>query len=87
MSADRFFDTNVFIYHLDSSDAAKHQIAEELVRGALEARDACISYQVVQECLNIVTRKAKLALSVEAARTYLDVVLMPLLRVSASEAL
>ncbi len=87
MSADRFFDTSIFIYHLGSSDVAKHRIAEELVRGALEARDACISYQVIQECLNVATRKARVTLSIEEARTYPDVVLMPLLRISASEAL
>ena len=49
--------------------------------------NACISSQVVQECLNVVLRKAEVALSPEAARSYLDAVLAPLIQVTASEAL
>jgi len=87
MSAEFFLDTNVFIYHLDTTDPAKHDTAERIVRGALAEGNACISYQVVQECLNVVLRKAEVALPIEAARSYLDTVLAPLMRVPASEAL
>ena len=51
MSADVFIDTNVFIYHLDSTDARKHRLADQIVRRALSGADACVSWQVVQECL------------------------------------
>ena len=87
MSAEFFLDTNVFIYHLDSTDSAKHATAEQIVRGALEEGNACISYQVVQECLNVALRKAEVALSLDAARSYLETVLAPLMRVPASESL
>jgi predicted nucleic acid-binding protein len=87
MSAKVFLDTNVFIYQLDSSDARKHKIAERLVREALESDRACISYQVVQECLNTVLRKAEVALDAQGARAYLDAVLLPLMKVGASAAL
>lgn len=87
MSVRVFLDTNVFIYQLDASDARKHKIAERLVREALESDRACISYQVVQECLNTVLRKAEVALDARGARAYLDAVLLPLLKVSASAAL
>ena len=87
MSAKVFLDTNVFIYQLDASDARKHKIAERLVRDALENEGACISYQVVQECLNTVLRKAEVALDAQGARAYLDAVLLPLMKVSANAAL
>ncbi len=87
MSAEAFIDTNVFVYHLDSSDKRKQRIAEGIVRAAVASRNACISFQVVQEWLNTALRKAALPLSAEQARDYLDVVLLPLMQVSASGAL
>jgi predicted nucleic acid-binding protein len=87
MSAEFFIDTNVFIYHLDTTDSRKHAVAERIVREALATGNACISYQVVQECLNVALRKAQVALSTEAARSYLDAVLAPLMQVSAGESL
>ncbi len=87
MSAETFIDTNVFIYHLDTTDLRKHEVAEAIIRDALATGKACISSQVVQECLNAVLRKAEVALTPDAARAYLDVVLAPLMQVTASEAL
>ncbi|MBN9462331.1 MAG: PIN domain-containing protein [Burkholderiales bacterium] len=84
MSAEIFIDTNVFIYHLDGTDPRKQSIAERIVRQALLEGNACISFQVVQECLNTVLRKARIALDVVQARAYLDAVLAPLMQVSAS---
>jgi len=87
MSADLFIDTNVFVYHLDSSDKRKHRIAEGVVRDALASGKACISFQVVQECLNVALRKAAVPLTPDQARTYLGVVLLPLMQVQPSGAL
>jgi predicted nucleic acid-binding protein len=87
MSAEVFIDTNVFIYHLDTTDKRKHAVAERIVRDGLATGNACISFQVVQECLNTALRKAEVALDTDAARSYLDTVLIPLLQVPASAAL
>jgi predicted nucleic acid-binding protein len=87
MSAEVFVDTNIFIYHLDTTDARKHAVAERIVRDGLAAGNACISFQVVQECLNTALRKAQVALDIESARSYLDTVLLPLMQVPASPAL
>ena len=87
MSVDRFIDTNVFIYQLDAQDARKYEIAEAIIRDGVATGNACISFQVVQECLNTVLRKADIPLDVDGARRYLQTVLMPLFRVSASIAL
>jgi predicted nucleic acid-binding protein len=87
MSADLFLDTNVLIYQLDTRDERKHQIAENLINQALATEGACISFQVVQECLNTVLRKAEVRLDVVDARSWLDTVLVPLVRVAPSPAL
>jgi predicted nucleic acid-binding protein len=84
MSASTFIDTNVFIYHLDATDPRKQRVAEQIVQDALRTQDACISYQVAQECMNVVCSKARVPLTPEQARAYLDTVLAPLMQVGAS---
>lgn len=84
MSVERFLDTNLFIYQLEATDRDKSPIADALIREAVEMGTACISYQVVQECLNTVLRKAEIPLDITGARAYLDHVLSPLLRVMSS---
>lgn len=84
MNAEFFIDTNVFVYHLDPTDSRKQGIAEGIVREALATGNACISWQVVQECLNVALRKAEVALPADAARAYLDAVLLPLMQVTAT---
>lgn len=87
MSVDTFIDTNIFVYHLDSTDLRKQCVAEGIVRDTLMNANACSSFQVIQECLNTVTRKARIALDPGAAWRYLDTVLAPLMTVTASTAL
>jgi predicted nucleic acid-binding protein len=87
MSADHFIDTNIFIYQLEALDARKSAVAENIVRDGVTSGNACISFQVVQECLNTVLRKAEIPLDIEGARSYLETVLAPLFRVPASIAL
>ena len=84
MSAESFLDTNLFIYQLEARDDRKSAIADAIIREGVATGNACISYQVIQECLNTVLRKAEVPLDVSGARAYLDHVLTPLLRVSAS---
>ena len=84
MSFERFIDTNFFIYHLAAADERKRSIARGNIREGIETGNACISYQVVQECLNTALRKAEVALDNASARAYLDHILGPLLRVSLS---
>ena len=87
MSVERFLDTNIFIYQLEARDERKYAIAERIVRAGVETGNACISFQVVQECLNTVLRKAEVPLDTDGARLYLETVLAPLFRVPASIAL
>ncbi len=72
-----FLDANVFIYQLDGSDPRKQAVAQGLVRQALLAQDACISFRVVQERLNVITTKARVRLSATEAQNDLDAMLAP----------
>ena len=81
MSVDYFIDTNLFIYQLEAKDNRKATIANQIIRAGVETGNACISFQVMQECLNVIVRKAEIRLSAQQASHYIDVALNPLLRV------
>jgi len=81
MSAD-FLDTNVFLYLFDDADERKRAIAERVVADALTNGHAVVSYQVVQEALNVMTRK--LGASTDDARRFLEAVLDPLWQIGPS---
>jgi predicted nucleic acid-binding protein len=87
MSAKSFIDTNLFIYQLEALDERKCEIAGRIIREGVASGNAYISFQVVQECLNTILRKAEIPLSSDGARAYLDTVLAPLFQVPASVAL
>lgn len=76
---DRYFlDTNILVYTFDSSSPKKQTIAIELVRNALEKRSGIISYQVIQEFINVALRKFSKPMSTLDAGFYLTKVLQPL---------
>lgn len=85
MSVKNFLDTNIFVYLFDETNADKRARAEHLVQQALENETGCISYQVVQETLNVITRK--LNATPEKARQMLDYALIPLWRVNPTRTL
>ena len=77
MSGD-FIDSNVFVYMFDRTDQRKRGIAVDLVSNAQETRSGRISFQVVQETLNVITRRINDPASTSDARRFLDLVLTPL---------
>lgn len=81
MSVD-FIDSNIFIYLFDDRDPAKRSEADRIVGNALATGTGVISFQVVQETLNVLSRKLK-APADDVGR-FLDAVLIPLWRVSPS---
>jgi predicted nucleic acid-binding protein len=78
MSAKYFLDTNIILYALEGTPPEKAVIAQALVAKAIESGDGIVSYQVVQECLNAVTSKARLALAPDDAKSLLRDTLTPL---------
>ena len=85
MSVEYFIDSNVFVYLFDETNEHKRERAVRLVRQALENDTGCISYQVVQETINVLTRKLDVA--PDDARKLLDRTLAPLWKVNPTRTL
>ena len=73
-----FLDTNILVYTFESPADKKCKEARNLVSTALETHLGMISYQVVQEFLNVATRKFAKRMPVPEVHLYLARVLMPL---------
>ena len=79
---DRFFlDTNIFVYSFDLDAAEKRARAQELIRSALESQAGVISWQVLQEFLNVALHRFVRPMNVHEAEDYLQSVLLPLCQV------
>jgi predicted nucleic acid-binding protein len=78
MSADFFLDTNILVYSFDDGEPAKRDKARELIEQALETRRGAISWQVVQEFLNVALHKWQKPMTPADSREYLQTVLNPL---------
>lgn len=82
MNAD-FLDTNVIIYLFDDVATTKQATAEQLVFKALDSGSAVISYQVIQESINVLT--GKLRVHPSDVNLFLTSILKPLWKVVPSE--
>ncbi len=78
MSAEYFIDTNIFIYQLEQQDDRKAELAKNLIQQGIAEGTACISFQIVQECLNVILHKAKIVLTEDETQKYLPSILAPL---------
>ena len=82
---DKFFiDTNIFIYSFDKHNPDKQRRAIEIISKALHQYSGCISYQVIQEFLNVATRKFDTPFKKQDCRQYIATVLDPLCEVLSS---
>ncbi len=82
MSAEYFLDTNILVYSFDHTAQEKRDIALDLIEASLKSRKGTLSTQVIQEFLNLATRKFKTTLPPDMARTYLQEVLEPMCSVA-----
>ena len=87
MSGRYFLDSNVLLYSFDETDLAKQRAAHAVVREALVSGDGVISYQVVQEVLNVLMRKLRPGMPPSDAMLYVTTTLEPLWRVQPSSGL
>jgi predicted nucleic acid-binding protein len=78
MSDKYFLDTNIFIYSFDKSDKKKQKTSMSLINSAIKNNLGVISYQVVQEFLNVALSKFEKPISSKDAGTYLQNVMLPL---------
>lgn len=87
VETETFIDSNVFVYLFDKTEPGKQNRAKDVVHAALAEGSACISFQVIQETLNVLVGKLKVSVTIEDARDFLMETLVPLWRVMPSEAL
>ena len=87
MNGADFLDTNVLVYAVDRDSPAKRGIAQTLVATALSRQTAVISFQVVQETLQALTRGSRVVASAADAEDFLEKVLTPLWKVHPSVAI
>ena len=81
MSAEYFLDTNVIVYSFDPDWPEKSTTAFQLIQVALKTGQGIISTQVVQEFLNVATRRFKTPIKAGDAQAFLARVLNPLCKV------
>src|SRR5581483_3061629 len=87
MSGRYLLDTNILVYCFDASAPAKRKRANQLVKEGIERRSAIISYQVVQEFINVALKRFQPRLEIGDLRQYVSMVLRPMLAVNSSIAL
>lgn len=85
MSDRTFIDTNIFAYSFDQSDLKKRNKASALIKKHLEKGNGVISYQVVQEFINVSYRKFKNPMTLRELERYLEDVLSHFWEVYASK--
>ena len=76
MNAENFLDSNVFVYQLDHTDPRKTEIADALIRAGLRDGRTCISFQVIQECLNVALTRGRAPLTEAQALLYMQAILL-----------
>jgi predicted nucleic acid-binding protein len=83
---DKFFiDTNILVYSF-SSDSVKKEISRKIIKDA-HLKKGCLSFQVIQEFLNVLTKKFEIPLTLSDTQTYLQNILYPVCEVFPSEEL
>lgn len=82
-----FLDTNILIYTFDHSSPDKQKAALALVGEALEDRAGVISYQVIQEFINVATRKFTSPMTANDLAFYFRSILLPLCEIHSSAGL
>jgi predicted nucleic acid-binding protein len=87
MSDKYFLDTNIFVYSLDPVDPRKARMAEGLITQGVGSKLGVISYQVVQEFINVSLRQFKATMTVAELELYFFKVLLPMMTIPSSSGL
>lgn len=78
MSVEYFLDTNVLVYSFDETAPAKRKKSRALIEAALRSGRGAVSWQVVQEFLNVALHKWERPMTPADAVEYLGATLEPL---------
>jgi predicted nucleic acid-binding protein len=80
-----FLDSNVFLYAFDEKDRDKRETAVELILRSIRESTGVISYQVVQEVLNVLTTKMARPVSSDDTLRYFRSTLKPMWTIHPTE--
>jgi predicted nucleic acid-binding protein len=82
---DKFFiDSSIFFCTFDPTNTEKLRISNELIKSALVNHNGCISYQIIEEFVEIATKKFAVPLTTSDSKKYFEKVLAPLCEVFVS---
>lgn len=84
MNVKSFLDTNIIVYAFGHSFPEKAKIAQRLVVEGAADRQAIISYQVVQEFINVALRGFRLAIVRSDLESFVLSALFPMMAISSS---
>jgi len=87
MSAKSFLDTNVIIYAFDHTHPKKAKIAQRLIADGVTEKRVVISYQVVQEFINVALRRFRVPITHSDLESFVLTALFPMTAVSWSPSL
>jgi predicted nucleic acid-binding protein len=87
MNVKSFLDTNIIVYAFSQSSPSKAKIAQRLVADGAADKQSIISYQVVQEFINVALRGFRLAVVRSDLESLLLTALFPMMAISSSPAL
>ncbi len=85
MSDKAFLDTNIFAYSFDKTAPEKKKRASTLIKEQLERGTGVISYQMLQEFINVSYRKFKPSMNLRELERFIEDVLSHLWKVYASQ--
>lgn len=87
MSGRYFLDTNIIVYSFDDREAEKQKTAKQLITQGILQNRGVISYQVIQEFVNVSTRKFTKPLTLPDCKLYVDSILTSMWEVYSSKEL
>lgn len=87
MSTNYFLDTNVLVYSFDEDAPSKREKSKQLIARAIRTGCGTLSWQVVQEFLNVALHKWEKPMSQADAISYLNSTLEPLCTIYPSTSL
>ncbi len=87
MNVKSFLDTNIIVYAFGQSFPEKAKIAQRLITDGAADKQAIISYQVVQEFINVALRGFRRAIVRSDLESFVLTALFPMMALSSSPAL
>jgi len=78
MNAKAFLDTNIIVYAFDHTHPRKAKIAQQLIASGVAEKTSVISYQVVEEFINVALRGFRVSIQSVDLESFLMKALFPM---------